>query len=62
MTPDPQPIGVFVLTLRATAGPANSQPDGRRYTILAFAKGEFFNAKIRNRYRFEALRPAPQSR
>ena len=40
MASDPQPIGVFVLTLRATAGPANSQPDGRRYTILAFAKGE----------------------
>ena len=40
MAPDPKPIGVFVLTLRATAGPANSQPDGRRYTILAFAKGE----------------------
>lgn len=40
MAPDPEPIGVFVLTLRATAGPANSQPDGRRYTILAFAKGE----------------------
>ena len=37
---DPEPIGVFVLTLRATAGPANSQPDGRRYTILAFAKGD----------------------
>jgi hypothetical protein len=40
VTPDPPPIGVFVLTLRATAGPENSQPDGRRYTILAFAKGE----------------------
>ena len=40
MASDPEPIGVFVLTLRATAGPANSQPDGRRYTILAFAKGE----------------------
>jgi len=37
---DPEPIGVFVVTLRATAGPANSQPDGRRYTILAFAKGD----------------------
>jgi hypothetical protein len=37
---DPEPIGVFVLTLRATAGPENSQPDGRRYTILAFAKGD----------------------
>lgn len=40
MTPDPEPVGVFVLTIRATAGPENSQPDGRRYTILAFAKGE----------------------
>jgi hypothetical protein len=37
---DPEPIGVFVLTLRATAGPGNAQPDGRRYTILAFARGE----------------------
>jgi hypothetical protein len=37
---DPSPIGVFVVTLQATAGPANAQPDGRRYTILAFAKGE----------------------
>lgn len=37
---DPEPIGVFVLTLQATAGPENSQPDGRRYTILAFAKGD----------------------
>ena len=36
---DPEPIGVFVLTLQATAGPENSQPDGRRYTILAFARG-----------------------
>lgn len=36
----PEPIGVFVLTVRATAGPANSQPDGRRYTILAFARGD----------------------
>ena len=35
----PEPIGVFVLTLQATAGPGNAQPDGRRYTILAFAKG-----------------------
>ena len=37
---DPAPIGVFVLTVQATAGPANSQPDGRRYTILAFARGD----------------------
>jgi hypothetical protein len=33
-------VGIFVLTLRAVAGPENAQPDGRRYTILAFAKGE----------------------
>jgi hypothetical protein len=37
---DREPIGVFVLTVQATAGPANSQPDGRRYTILAFARGD----------------------
>lgn len=37
---DPEPSGVFVLTMRAVAGPANSQPDGRRYTILVFAKGD----------------------
>jgi hypothetical protein len=40
VTPDPETIGVFVLTLRATSGPETSHPDGRRYTILAFAKGE----------------------
>lgn len=37
---DASPIGVFVLTIRAVAGPENSQPDGKRYTILAFARGE----------------------
>jgi len=37
---DPEPIGVFVLTMQAVAGPENSEPDGRRYTILAFAMGE----------------------
>lgn len=26
--------------MRAVAGPRNSEPDGRRYTILAFARGE----------------------
>ena len=31
---------IFVLTMRAVAGPRNSEPDGRRYTILAFARGE----------------------
>ena len=37
---DASPIGVFVLTMRAVAGPENLQPDGKRYTILAFARGE----------------------
>ncbi len=37
---DASPIGVSVLTMRAVAGPANAQPDGRRYTILVFARGE----------------------
>jgi hypothetical protein len=37
---DPEPVGVFVLTIQAVAGPENSQPDGRRYSILAFARGE----------------------
>lgn len=37
---DQAPIGVFVLTVRATAGPANSVPDGRRYDLLVFARGE----------------------
>jgi hypothetical protein len=36
---DREPIGVFVLTMRAVAGPANSQPDGRRYDLLVFAHG-----------------------
>lgn len=31
---------VFVVTLRALAGPENSQPDGRRYDLLVFARGE----------------------
>ena len=30
---------IFVLTMRAVAGPRNSEPDGRRYTILAFTRG-----------------------
>lgn len=33
------PPGIFVLTVRAVAGPRNAQPDGRSYTILAFARG-----------------------
>jgi hypothetical protein len=31
---------VFVLTVEAVAGPGNSEPDGRRYPILVFARGE----------------------
>jgi hypothetical protein len=30
---------VFVLTIQATAGPENSDPDGRRYHLLVFARG-----------------------
>jgi len=37
---DQAPIGVFVLTMRATAGPTNSVPDGRRYDLLVFARGD----------------------
>ena len=37
---DQEPIGVFVLTVRALAGPRNSEPDGKRYDILLFARGE----------------------
>jgi hypothetical protein len=37
---DQAPIGVFVLTMRAVAGPANSQPDGRRYDLLVFARAD----------------------
>lgn len=33
-------MSVFVLTVEATAGPTNAEPDGRRYPILAFARGE----------------------
>ena len=29
---------VFVLSMRAVAGPANSQPDGRCYDLLVFAR------------------------
>ena len=31
---------VFVLTMEAVAGPAHAQPDGRRYDLLVFARGE----------------------
>lgn len=37
---DGPPGSIFVLTMQAVAGPRNSEPDGRRYTILAFAWGE----------------------
>ena len=37
---DQEPIGVFVLTVRALAGPRNSDPDGKRYDILVFARGD----------------------
>ena len=36
---DSPPQSIFVLTMRAVAGPRNSEPDGRRYTILAFTRG-----------------------
>ncbi|MDB5447711.1 MAG: hypothetical protein JWQ97_3028 [Phenylobacterium sp.] len=29
---------VFVLSMQAVAGPQNSQPDGRRYDLLVFAR------------------------
>ena len=31
---------VFVLSVRAAAGPRNSVPDGRRYDLLVFARGD----------------------
>jgi hypothetical protein len=31
---------VFVVTIQAEAGPENSVPDGRRYDLLVFARGE----------------------
>ena len=34
------PPPVFVLTVQALAGPANSVPDGRRYDLLVFARGD----------------------
>jgi hypothetical protein len=37
---DAEPVSVFVLTVQAVAGPRNSEPDGRRYDILAFARGD----------------------
>jgi hypothetical protein len=37
---EPAPQSVFVLTVQAVAGPANSQPDGLGYAILAFVRGD----------------------
>jgi hypothetical protein len=31
---------VFVLTMRAVAGPWNAEPDGRRYDLLVFVRGQ----------------------
>lgn len=31
---------VFVLSMRAVAGPENAQPDGRCYDLLVFARAE----------------------
>lgn len=36
---DQEPVGVFLLTVEALAGPRNSVPDGKRYSILVFARG-----------------------
>jgi hypothetical protein len=33
-------MSVFVVTMRAIAGPQNSTPDGRPYDILAFVRAE----------------------
>jgi hypothetical protein len=35
-----EPQAVFVLTVEAVAGPSNAEPDGRRYPILVFARGD----------------------
>lgn len=32
-------VAVFVLTMKAVAGPKNSVPDGKRYDLLVFARG-----------------------
>lgn len=37
---DAPSANVFVLSIRALAGPRNSEPDGRRYDLLVFARGE----------------------
>jgi len=39
-SPPTPAVAVFVVTVRAVAGPGHAQPDGRRYDILAFARGE----------------------
>ena len=37
---DEQPVGIFVLSVRALAGLRNSVPDFKRYDLLVFARGE----------------------
>lgn len=34
------PATVFVVTMKAVAGPRNAAPDGRRYDILVFARAD----------------------
>lgn len=38
--PPAQAATVFVVTIRAVAGPQNAEPDGRRYDILVFARAQ----------------------
>lgn len=38
MSPPGPPV--YVLTVEALAGPNNSVPDGRRYSLLVFARGD----------------------
>jgi hypothetical protein len=33
-------MSVFVVTMRAIAGPKNAEPDGRLYDLLVFARAE----------------------
>ena len=35
----PPAPAVFLLTVEAVAGPQNSVPDGKRYSLLVFARG-----------------------
>lgn len=32
-------VSVFVLTMKAVAGPENTVPDGKRYDLLVFSRG-----------------------